>query len=434
MGEAYAAYTARIGDNTFVDLDTRLIPAAPSFTPTLTDTGPSGSMTVTIHLTGSIGNLGKLPATGALARLELVLDEGGTAVTGFDTVHDVPARFDGLVTLPLSATLAAPDRHQLRLSIDPDGSFDEPREWNNVATATLDMRPDLVPLDLAHRLKGPVVQSGTLEVTATVQNHGDWPSSAVSGTAALQRLPEDTPVATETFSIPGLNIGDPAGAAFTLTWPVPDRDLYRVTLTLDSAASLEEQNESNNEYELVISVPLTATLTPTATTVLTSVSKAIQVVFPAGTVTTPTQVLYTPLWPAPWDTGLLKTSTAALSLTLLFNNEPAALGFGHPVTVTWHYSDSDVTALDEKDLQLFVRESGGSWSDAACGPYHRDPERKRLSVAVCATGWFVFGNRYDLYVPQAARSGSLYGSYGELALRTQEMGVPGSPLRLPQER
>jgi hypothetical protein len=131
---------------------------------------------------------------------------------------------------------------------------------------------------------------------------------------------------------------------------------------------------------------------------------------------------------------LLKTSTAALSLTLFLNNEPAALGFGHPVTVTWHYSDSDVTALEEKDLQLFVRESGGSWSDAACGPYHRDPDRKRLSAAACVTGWFVFGNRYDLYVPQVARSGSLYGSYGEVTLRPQEMGVPGSPLRLPQVR
>jgi hypothetical protein len=214
----------------------------------------------------------------------------------------------------------------------------------------------------------------------------------------LERMPGGTLDVPRVFSLPPLNADDQTSMGISLTWPVPDRDLYYLILELDEADSLVEQNEDNNRYERVVPVVLSATLSPTTTTVLTSTSGAVQFIFPAGAVTTPTQIVYTPLWPAGWATGLLKTSIIAFSLTATLNGQPAPLTFARPVSLTWRYGDADVAGLDEENLRLFLAHDG-RWDAAACQPYRRDLDQNQLTTGVCRTGVFVFGSRFDLYMP-----------------------------------
>lgn len=428
MGEAYAQYAAALSETVHADLSARLVTARPSFPPTITQGGTAGLLTFTIHFSGSIGNLGKLPASDVLARSEIVLDRIGTVLLGHDAYYTVPARFDGVVVLPpLTTTLDVPGRHEVRLSLDPDGRVDEPREWNNVVTTTLDLRPDLLALDLAYRPTGPIAQSGALLVTATVHNQGDWPSTAVSGTVHLQTVPEGMLLVPRTLSVPPLNAGEHVEVGLTLTWPVPDHDRYELVLELDSANVVDEQREDNNTYTLTVPVAISATLTPSATTVLTSASGAMELIFPTGAVTVPTAIRYVPLWPGDWGTGALKMSNTAFSLTAVLAEQPVALQ--RAFTLTWRHSDVDLMALDETRLRLFVWEEG--WQDAACGPYQRDANQNRLRTAVCHTGRFVFGDRYDLYLPLTSRAGLPATLQGELSPSTHESERPRSPLRLP---
>lgn len=421
MGEAYAAYTVALSDTLYTDLSARLVTARPSFTT------PSN-----VSLAGSIGNLGKLPATDVLARLQVTSAEDGTTVLGHDAFYTVPTRFDGVVVLPpLTATIATQGRYELRLSLDPTGQIGEPRKWNNVASTTLDLRPDLASLDLAYQLAGPVIQSGTLALTATVHNQGAWPSPAVSASVYLEALPEGTLVDSQTLHIPPLNVSARAALTTSLTWSIPDHEMYHLILDLDEEKRLSEQNEDNNELGRIVPVVLRATLTPTATTVLTNASGAVQLVFPAGVVTRPFEIVYTPFWPGDWVTGLLKTSTVAFSLTAMLDGRPALLTLARPVSVTWRYSDADVAGLEEGGLRLFVQGADSRWDDAGCRPYQRDLEGNQLTASVCRLGRFVFGSRYDWYWPLILCGGLSLQRYGELALPVPEADWLRSPLRLP---
>jgi hypothetical protein len=245
----------------------------------------------------------------------------------------------------------------------------------------------------------------------------------VSATIYLETVPGGTLDLPKVLSVPELSIGDPISLTTSLAWPAPDHDLYRLVMELDEVDSLVEQDEDNNRRELAIPVVLRATLTPTTTTVITSVSGAVQLIFPAGLVTTPTEVVYTPFWPVGTVTGSLKTSTVAFSLTTMLDGQPTPLTPALPLSVTWRYDEADLVGLDEEHLRLFVRATGGRWHDAACQPYQRDLTGNQLTAFVCRIGQFVFGNRHDVYLPLIRR--------GELPMASFETNLPRSPLRLP---
>ncbi len=58
--------------------------------------------------------------------------------------------------------------------------------------------------------------------------------------------------------------------------------------------------------------------------------------------------------------------------------------------VTLHYTDADITGLDEARLMLYVwNERTSAWEDAACAAYTRDPDRNRLTIPICHVGIFV---------------------------------------------
>ncbi len=72
-----------------------------------------------------------------------------------------------------------------------------------------------------------------------------------------------------------------------------------------------------------------------------------------------------------------------------------------PITITIHYTDTDVVGLDENSLQLLYWEaSTENWIDAACGDYDRHPENNWLALPVCHISRFVLnGENYTLHLP-----------------------------------
>jgi hypothetical protein len=77
------------------------------------------------------------------------------------------------------------------------------------------------------------------------------------------------------------------------------------------------------------------------------------------------------------------------------------------VTVTIHYTDTDVAGLDEASLVLeYWNVSENAWEDVACGPYDRHPDENWLSVPICHLSRFaLFGveprqeEQHQLYLP-----------------------------------
>jgi hypothetical protein len=429
MGEAYAAYTAAIGDPLYADVSAGLVAAGPALIPTVSKTDGAGPLTSTVLFTGSVGNLGKLPVSDVLARVEVFSGDASAAVFHQDAYITVPARFDGVVVVPVTATLAGLRRYALLLSLDPEGWLDESRRWNNVATTTLDIRPDLVSLGLTHQVSSLGRQSTTCVLTASILNQGVWPSQATSATVHLETLPEGMPVQSLALPVPPLPVGAQVNLTSRLAWAAPFSDLYRLVLQLDEDDDVPEMDEDNNGDDALVPIALGTIVAPNATTVLTSVSGAVELVFPPGAVSTPTEILYTPLWPREWQVGRLTTSNVAFSLTAMSNGRPAPLVFALPVSVTWRYKHADVTALDEEHMRLFALRQGTMWNDAACQPYQRDANQSWVMAAICRTGQFVFGNRYDLYFPAIWHEG--------LSRSTQKEPMPsftggaGSPLLLP---
>jgi hypothetical protein len=528
IGLNYAAYTAALSDTLQPDLSAWLVGARPSFAPLPASAGLSTPLTFTVSLTGRIGNLGKLTATNALARFEIITQGHETVLLGHDAFYTVPARFDGAVVLPpFAAALAAPGRYALRLSLDPGDQIDELREWNNVATTTLELRPDLTPLALGYRLVNPTSQSRTLALTVTLGNQGSWSSSSVSATVGLATAPQGSLGFSQILSVPPLAVGehvsletslpfsssllmlqvivDPghklaeldetnnvvtttldvwpdllpsaldyqlslqpmtpgwiASLIFTstvrnqgpqpsqaasatfyletlpqetfivsrslplsplaadaqvslttgLTWTLLDHDLYRLRVVLDEEGKLYEQDTVNNQRVWPIPITVQASLAPTLTTVLTSFSGDVRIVFPGGAVTTPMDIIYAPWWPTELP-ATLNPAPVGFALTAVPGEE--TLLFSRPVSATWHYSDDDVVGLEIERLRLFTPGAGDAWPDAACQPYHRDPGQNQVTAAICQTGNFIFGNRYELYLPLSLNETLPPGRYEEVS-------------------
>jgi hypothetical protein len=212
---------------------------------------------------------------------------------------------------------------------------------------------------------------------------------------------------------------------------VPNADLYHLVFALDPDSYVSEQDEDNNRDELLIPISLNAILSPAITTVLTSASGEVQMIFPTGAVRVPTAIRYTPLWPANWEIGVLKKSSIAFSLTAVLDDQVVSLAFARPVTVNWRYKEADVLSHDEAFIRFFVLEDGGVWTDAVCRPYQRDLHENRLTTALCRTGRFLFGNRYDLHLPLMSHQAPLRRLHTEPSLSRSENEFPGSPLLLP---
>ncbi|MBL7064129.1 MAG: hypothetical protein ISS49_07990, partial [Anaerolineae bacterium] len=86
--------------------------------------------------------------------------------------------------------------------------------------------------------------------------------------------------------------------------------------------------------------------------------------------------------------------------------------FSRPVTVTLHYTDTDVTGLDENSLTLdYWDEEQDQWVDAATtytppSTYDRHPDENWLAVPLChLTDFALTGVRlHHIYLPLALKN------------------------------
>jgi parallel beta-helix repeat protein len=124
---------------------------------------------------------------------------------------------------------------------------------------------------------------------------------------------------------------------------------------------------------------------------------AIQV--PAGAVTEPTTLVYTPVEAATAPSGFAFAGHAFDLDAYQGEVLQPGLTFSAPVTVTLHYAGTDVAGLDENALVLEYW-NGSAWVDAACGDYDRHPDENWLSAPICHLSRFaLFGKEYTVYLP-----------------------------------
>jgi len=128
---------------------------------------------------------------------------------------------------------------------------------------------------------------------------------------------------------------------------------------------------------------------------------------PAGAVTETTTVVYTPVETATAPSGFVFAGHA-FDLAAYRNDVLlSSFTFSVPVTVTIHYTDTDVAGLEEESLVLeYWNVSENAWEDVACGGYDRHPDENWLSVPICHLSRFaLFGvepgeeEQHQLYLP-----------------------------------
>ncbi len=151
----------------------------------------------------------------------------------------------------------------------------------------------------------------------------------------------------------------------------------------------------------VVQVP-TIVVSPTlsGTLVYTDGQGSVTTVFvPAGAVTETATLCYTPLT----TTKAAPAGFAYADHAFILEAVPL-LDMAGPVSVTIHYSDADVTAIDEISLTLYYWDDGG-WVDATttCSPTltcEPQPETNQLTTASCSLGEFgLFGRQWRVYLP-----------------------------------
>ena len=419
MGQTYADYTASLADAQYTDLAAQLwVDLEPL--EYLTLTVPYDALTATLPVTGMVANLGKVPAADVVILSSLL---------GYQAIQGVPARYEeDVAPLPLPAlTITRPGFYEPALIADPAQAVTDPRRWNNTSTVTVDARPDLLALT-----GGYATVPDHTQIHIQVANVGYWPSPPVSGTLYLSGTEGSLLLSGHRFSIPAIGAGAQANIVEELALlPTPGDDYYLLALEVDSDGVLDEQDESNNWIETLIPIVVITTLQPDSAGVLVSTSGRLAFEFSAGTVTTSTEVRFTPRLTSELLPGPLAGVTA-FSLTAYRSGQQVSLSLLRPVTVTWQYTDVDVAGLDEDALDLYRLMEDGRWQRVLCPAQQRQPAVNRLITCIQQLGEYVFGQGYELYVPVVAASDDGSGLQTYLVGREAVPGVlPGSPLRLP---
>jgi uncharacterized protein YkwD len=154
--------------------------------------------------------------------------------------------------------------------------------------------------------------------------------------------------------------------------------------------------------------PIVASPAASSTLVYTDgQGNATMVSIPTGGVVETATLRYTPLTTT--ETAPVGLAFAAHAFILeAHSGITPVLTFAEPVTVTIHYSDSDVTAIEEISLTLYYRD-GDSWVAAfsTCSPtltFEIRHEMNRLATPLCRLGEFaMFGRQWRVYLPLVMR-------------------------------
>jgi branched-chain amino acid transport system substrate-binding protein len=121
---------------------------------------------------------------------------------------------------------------------------------------------------------------------------------------------------------------------------------------------------------------------------------------PAGAVTETTTLVYTPVETTTTPSGFAFASHAFDLDAYQGGALVPGLPFSVPVTVTLHYTDTDIAELDENRLVLkYWNDSTSVWEDADCGSYDRHPDDNWLAVPICHLSRLAMFGKYTVYLP-----------------------------------
>jgi hypothetical protein len=316
--------------------------------------------------------------------------------------------------------------------------LDELDEENNRVEVLVDARPDLSISTMGWRLLPPDETDGILTVTLTVKNEGVWPTPAVSGTLLVNNPHGTLSLPPQLLSIPPLDVAAQTVMTEEIILPASaNEDIYLLSADVDSEDGVDEQNEDNNNVKVTVPVVVCTAPEPGASSVLTSTSGHMALLFPTGTVTISTEICYSSLLRSEVPPGPAKA--AAFQLAAYRGGQPVSLTLGLPATVTWRYADDDVAGLDEEEIGLYRLTDGDAWQRVFRSAEQREPESNLMLTRLQQMGRYVFGHAFGQYLPVVLRG----GGGGGLGVQIETLAAfqekqawepspgPGVPLRLP---
>ncbi len=415
MGQTYADYVSALTDTQYSDLVAQLwVDLDPL------RYMPYASPSVTLPVTGVVVNLGNAPASGVIITSPLL---------GVQATQDFAARYEGDIgALPLPAlVLTQSGVYDLALIADPERQTADPRRWNNTSTITVDARPDLLISATTWHMQPAWTLSVGLNIALTATNKGLWPSPPISGALYLSDTRNILLLPGQRFPIPALGVGDRAAITKEINLFSLDSDYLYLAVEVDSDENVDEQDEGNNRAETNIPIVVTTTLQPNESAVLTSASGQLAFMFPAGMVTEPTEIRFTPRLISDLPPGP-PLGIAAFKLSAYRGGHPVSLTLPFPITVTWHYTD--IAGLDDDALNLYRLAENERWRRVFCLNQQHLPEVNHLQACVPQLGEYVFGQGYELYIPLYIIP--IQESVSEKNVFAPGMVIPGAPLRLPQ--
>lgn len=356
--------------------------------------GPQGGW---LYITSTIANLRVLATPQVSGTLWLSHSQGSLIPA---ILFDIPAISFGR-TATVTSRVALPccgAVYYVVLEADSTALLPERDRNNNRVMLEVDSRPDLVVSASLSVLLPDYGQAGALTIYITTTNSGIWWSPPVSAMVSLSDMWGNPLLPLQHFSLPYLDSGASVSYVFTSTLPFPAPDVYLLRVFVDSGEELEEQNEDNNVVELAVPVVITAMLQPDSATYLSSTSGALVFLFPSGTVTLPTEIRFTPLWPRELPPGP-PLAIVGFSLSAYRGGQPISLTLQHPVSVTWAYKDTDLAGLKEEEMGLYQLMDDRKWQRVLCPVEEHLPEENRLRTCLHELGTYIFGGMYRWYLP-----------------------------------
>ncbi len=342
-----------------------------------------------------------------------VLDDGGANYDHNTGRWDVGDLANGeRATLHITATVEVGTAGDtiVNTAVITETSRTDPESSNDVAHA--DIEPQGANLEVVKMVDNSTPKEGeTITYAITVTNHG----------------PADTidVVISDTLPVSVTHVSDDDGGGglpydeTTGVWTVGDLDesnsrTLHITVTVDvgtagvvitNTAVVSESGRTdlfsdNDKAHALIAVQevdaviVTGTPEEGGTLIYTDAEGLTTTVkVPAGAVTDPVNLVYTPLpastHPAP-DGMRFVGNVFSLDIYLDAVLQPGYTS-NLSITITIHYSDEDVAEIDEETLVLEYW-NGETWEDAACGLYDRHPDENWLAVPICHLSEFSLFN------------------------------------------
>jgi ABC-type amino acid transport substrate-binding protein len=156
------------------------------------------------------------------------------------------------------------------------------------------------------------------------------------------------------------------------------------------------------------SLPDWPVISPTTESVLvyTDTKQSTTVIrIPRGAVTETTLLAYAAVNTATAPSGFMFAGRA-FELDAYQNGMMSpGFTFSVPVTVTMHYSETDLVGMSETTLRLFYRDDNTSrWEDVTttCVPpsvYDRQPDENSLTIPICHLSKFALFGQHRMYLP-----------------------------------